>query len=78
MRVATRVRGYRSAGEPRRGGSGTAWKGRPQTVKARYAKPSEGVRRHLSRPGHEESWLNYRGPSRKAKYYRETDRGRVP
>ena len=29
--------------------------------------------RHLSRPEHEEFRLNYRGPSRKAKYYRETD-----
>ena len=29
--------------------------------------------RHLSRPEHEEFRLNYREPSRKAKYYRETD-----
>ena len=29
--------------------------------------------RHLSRPEHEEFRLNCRGPSRKAKHYRETD-----
>ena len=34
--------------------------------------------RHLSRPEHEEFWLNSRGPSRKAKYYRETDSEPVP
>ena len=33
---------------------------------------------HLSRPEHEEFWLNSRGPSRKAKYYRETDSEPVP
>ena len=33
---------------------------------------------HLSRPEHEEFWLNLRGPSRKAKYYRETDSEPVP
>ena len=30
-------------------------------------------RRHLSSAGHEKSCMNPRGPSRKAKYYRETD-----
>ncbi len=34
--------------------------------------------RHLSRSGHEESGLNQRGPSRKAKHYRETDSEPVP
>ena len=34
--------------------------------------------RHLSRAGHEESCLNPRGPSRKAKYDRKTDSGPVP
>ena len=34
--------------------------------------------RHLSRPEHEEFRLNLRGPSRKAKYYRETDSEPVP
>ena len=33
---------------------------------------------HLSMPEHEEFRLNCRGPSRKAKYYRETDSERVP
>jgi hypothetical protein len=28
---------------------------------------------HLSNPGHEKSGANQRGPSRKAKYSRETD-----
>jgi hypothetical protein len=28
---------------------------------------------HLSNPGHEKSGANLRGPSRKAKYSRETD-----
>ena len=32
----------------------------------------------LSRPGHEKSWLNPRGPPRKAKYSRETDSEPVP
>ena len=36
------------------------------------------ISRHLSRPEHEEFWLNSRGPSRKAKYYRETDSEPVP
>ena len=35
-------------------------------------------RRHLSKPGHEKSWPNPRGPSRKAKHYRETDSEPVP
>ena len=33
---------------------------------------------HLSRAGHEESCLNLRGPSRKAKYDRKTDSEPVP
>ena len=32
----------------------------------------------LSRSGHEKSWLNLRGPSRKAKYFWETDSEPVP
>ena len=35
-------------------------------------------RRHLSSAGHEKSCVNQRGPSRKAKYYRETDSEPVP
>ena len=62
----------------RRERSGTRWKARPQTVKARYAKRTLSARRHLSSAGHEKSCVNLRGPSRKAKYYRETDSGPVP
>ena len=36
------------------------------------------TRRHLSKPEHEKFWPNPRGPSRKAKYYRETDSEPVP
>ena len=36
------------------------------------------ARRHLSNAGHEKSGANQRGPSRKAKYYRETDSEPVP
>jgi len=36
------------------------------------------VLRHPSRPGHEKSRLNLRGPSRKAKYCLATDSERVP
>ena len=58
--------------------SGTVWKVGPQRVKAPYAKTYGHRRRHLSKPGHEKSWPNPRGPSRKAKYYRETDSEPVP
>ena len=58
--------------------SGTGWKAGPERVKAPYAKAGAGARRHLSKPGHEESWPNPRGPSRKAKHYRETDSEPVP
>ena len=37
-----------------------------------------GISGTLSRPGHEEPWSKQRGPSRKAKYYRETDSVPVP
>ncbi len=67
-------------GPPTGGGgvSGTGWNAGPKRVKAPYAKTPATDRRHLSRPGHEKSRLNPRGPSRKAKYYRETDSERVP
>ena len=35
-------------------------------------------RRHLSNAEHEKCCANLRGPSRKAKYYRETDSEQVP
>ena len=53
--------------------SGTVWKVGPQRVKAPYAKTAGHRRRHLSSAGHEKSCMNPRGPSRKAKYSRETD-----
>ena len=56
---------------------GTAWKGRPQRVRAPYPKRS-AAGRHLSSAGHEESCVNQPGPSGKAKYYRETDSEPVP
>ena len=36
------------------------------------------VQKSLSKAGHVKSCLNLRGPSRKAKYYLETDSGQVP
>ena len=45
-------------------------------MKAPYAKTGILMRRHLSNPEHVKFWANPRGPSRKAKYYRETDSGK--
>ena len=58
--------------------SGSAWKRAPQRVTAPYAKSGTQARRHLSSAGHEKSCVNLRGPSRKAKHYRETDSEPVP
>ena len=57
---------------------GNFWKGVPQEVKALYPKRRSESRRHLSSAEHEEFCMNPRGPSRKAKYYQETDSGPVP
>ena len=76
--VATRPRGCRAAGKADLEGRGTSWKGRPQRVKAPYPAPESEARRYLSSAGHEKSGVNRRGPSRKAKYYRETDSEPVP
>ncbi len=57
---------------------GITWKGKPQRVKAPYLKTALRTRDHLSSAGHEKSCVNPRGPSRKAKYYRETDSEPVP
>ena len=57
---------------------GTFWKGGPQRVKAPYPKSATRARRHLSSAEHEEFCMNQRGPSRKAKYYQETDSEPVP
>ena len=54
------------------------WKGQPQRVKAPYAKTGFFARRHLSSAEHEKFCVNLRGPSRKAKYYQETDSEPVP
>ena len=56
----------------------TGWKAGPQKVKALYLKTESGSRRHLSSAEHEKFCMNPRGPSRKAKYYRETDSEPVP
>ena len=58
--------------------SGRHWKVPPQRVKGPYAKSGLDQRRYLSSAGHEKSSVNQRGPSRKAKYDRETDSGPVP
>ena len=55
--------------------SGTRWKARPQPLTRN--RPDD-IRRHLSTAEHEEFCGNLRGPSRKAKYYRETDSAQVP
>ena len=57
---------------------GSVWKGAPQRVRAPYPKTECQERRHLSSAGHEKSGVNPRGPSRKAKYSRETDSEPVP
>ena len=57
---------------------GTFWKGGPERVKAPYPKSAVTSRRHLSSAEHEKFSVNQRGPSRKAKYYRETDSEPVP
>ena len=57
---------------------GISWKAEPKKVKARYPKSEGYVRRHLSSAEHEKFCMNQRGPSRKAKYYRETDSEPVP
>ena len=54
------------------------WKGAPQRVRAPYPKPQARRFRHLSSAEHEEFCVNQRGPSRKAKHYRETDSEPVP
>ena len=58
--------------------SRTEWKIRPEKVIALYAKWSYLPRRHLSSAEHEKFCMNPRGPSRKAKHYRETDSEPVP
>ena len=57
---------------------GAGWKAGPQRVKAPYPKSRSRPRRHLSSAEHEEFCMNLRGPSRKAKYYQETDSEPVP
>ena len=72
------MRGYRTGAERRTTVSGTDWKVGPERVTAPYATTVQGASRHLSNPEHEKFRANYRGPSRKAKYYRETDSEPVP
>ena len=58
--------------------SRTRWKAGPQRVKVPYAKSVLIERRHLSSAEHEKFCVKLRGPSRKAKYSRETDSEPVP
>ena len=76
--VATRVRGCRTVDSIIYKVSGSVWKVTPQRVKVPYAKLLKMIRRHLSKPEHVKFWPNLRGPSRKAKYSRETDSEPVP
>ncbi len=62
----------------RNNGRRSVWKGAPQRVKVPYPKPLRLKRRHLSSAEHEKFCVNQRGPSRKAKYFQETDSEPVP
>lgn len=53
--------------------NGSIWKGAPQRVTVPYVKDKQSLEGYLSKPGHVESRLNLRGPSRKAKYSLMTD-----
>ena len=59
-------------------GSGTAWKGRPQRVRAPYAKPRSLRGRHPSSAGHVKSGTNPGGPPSKAEHSPVTDSEPVP
>ena len=59
-------------------GSGTAWKGRPQRVRAPYAKPRRLRGRHPSSAGHVKPGANPGGPPSKAEYSPVTDSEPVP
>ena len=59
-------------------GSGTAWKGRPQRVRAPYANPLPPHARSPSRAGHVKPGPKLGGPPSKAKYSPVTDSERVP
>ena len=54
------------------------WKGAPERVRGPYPKARTRLSGHLSSAEHEELCVNLRGPSRKAKHYRETDSEPVP
>ena len=65
-------------GVTKRRGSGTAWKGRPQRVRAPYAKPRRLRGRHPSSAGHVKPGMNPGGPPSKAEYSPVTDSEPVP
>ena len=54
------------------------WKGAPERVRGPYPKARTLASGHLSSAEHEELCAKLRGPSRKAKHYRETDSEPVP
>ena len=62
----------------KRDGSGTAWEGRPQRVRAPYAKPVRPPRPLPSRAGHVEPGPKQGGPPSKAKHSSATDSEPVP
>ena len=59
-------------------GSGTAWKGRPQRVRAPYAKPDGPLRCIPSRAGHVKPGPKPGGPPSKAEHSPVTDSEPVP
>ena len=59
-------------------GSGTAWKGRPQRVRAPYANPWRPAGCHPSRAGHVKPGPKQGGPPSKAKHSPVTDSEPVP
>lgn len=59
-------------------GSGTAWKGRPQRVRAPYAKPVSPLLRIPSRAGHVKPGPKPGGPPSKAEHSPVTDSEPVP
>ena len=59
-------------------GSGTAWEGRPERVRAPYANPRSLRVRHPSSAGHVKPGANLGGPPSKAEHSPVTDSEPVP
>ena len=67
-----------SGGVRKGAGSGTAWKGRPERVRAPYAKPPPPRSRFPSSAGHVKPGAKLGGPPSKAEYSPVTDSEPVP